>query len=432
MNDKLGKNKNQKKEQKRPGALVRMFGVLGNIIFVLMLLVMSALVFFLVQSKIAGNPPGVAGYQMLIVISGSMNPTFDTGSVVFVRPMDPKNLAAGDIITFKGSGGSDKLTTHRIVDVHTEDGLGFTTRGDANNVNDPNIVPARNVVGKVVLAIPYAGYLFNYVQTKEGYIALILIPGVLIIFTELYKLLKYARQVDKKESTGKKDKRLASGKHPEEAAAEIENEEDEAALPGGEEPAFVPYYAHKAGFTAGNYENADYPVSQVRDRRENEVKEVLEKEKIIAAVKKTAAVDELAFLNKAAVVDKTAVANEAAAVDEIAAVDKTDIIKEAVILKETAVVNEAVVIDEITVLDKIAALPAQSSEFTPVTSRKPYHGGNEEAREKIWRERAFAILSGLPVVVDENGEERVWKERAFAMLSGLAVVIDDSGKEEVS
>lgn len=184
------------KKKKSGNKISRFFSTLGNGFFVLVLLMMAVLSIFLIQSRISGGVPQVAGYQMYIVLSGSMSPEFDTGSLAFVKETDPLDIVVGDIITFRSQSGSDTLTTHRVVEVLREDGLSFVTRGDANNVNDPNPVPAENVVGTVTGSVPYVGYLMNFVQTRAGLILLIFVPGVLIILFELGKIIKYMKEGD--------------------------------------------------------------------------------------------------------------------------------------------------------------------------------------------------------------------------------------------
>jgi signal peptidase len=128
---------------------------------------------------------------MYVVISGSMKPTFDAGSLVFVREVDPRSIAVGDIITFKGADGGPILTTHRVVKINDGEQLSFITRGDANNVNDPNPVPAENVVGRVRAYIPYLGYLITFSQTKMGLVFMIFVPGGILIAYELYNIYTY-------------------------------------------------------------------------------------------------------------------------------------------------------------------------------------------------------------------------------------------------
>ncbi len=189
-----GPRSRAKRKKSSKSRFPRIFTIIGNIVFVILLLVMAALSFFLIQSRITGGVPEVAGYQMYIVLSGSMQPEFDTGSLAFVRETDPEELTTGDIITFRSPANPESLTTHRIVEVQDDDGLQFVTRGDANNINDPNPVPDENVVGRVTGSVPYVGYLMNFVQTSQGLILLIFVPGVLIIVFELGKIMKYLTQ----------------------------------------------------------------------------------------------------------------------------------------------------------------------------------------------------------------------------------------------
>lgn len=196
-----------RKKSKR-GRSGNILSVIGNVFFIFLLLMMATLSFFLIQSRISGGVPQVAGYQMYIVLSGSMSPEFDTGSLAFVKETDPLAIVVGDIITFRSQSGSDTLTTHRVVEVLREDGLSFVTRGDANNVNDPNPVPAENVVGTVTGSVPYVGYLMDFVQTRTGLILLIFVPGVLIILFELGKIVKYMTEGDG--TTKKKGKKKYS------------------------------------------------------------------------------------------------------------------------------------------------------------------------------------------------------------------------------
>ncbi|UNC93470.1 signal peptidase I [Candidatus Contubernalis alkaliaceticus] len=192
------KKKEGSKEKKGSGKFIRAAGFVGNIIFGSLLVVMAVLAFFLVQSKLQGGIPSVAGYQMYVALSGSMNPAFDTGSLVFIRETDPTGIAAGDIITFRGADSDAMLTTHRVVEVNNENGLTFTTRGDANNVNDPMPVPAERLVGRVHGSVPYMGYVMGFAQTRQGLIFLIFVPGFLVIAYELRNVYKYLGEIEHK------------------------------------------------------------------------------------------------------------------------------------------------------------------------------------------------------------------------------------------
>lgn len=188
---KTAKVKQKPSVEKQVRSSSNLFRVAGNIVTALLLIIMVGLSFFLIQSRISGGSPAVAGYQMYVVLSGSMTPAFNTGSLVFVKPAEPTAIVEGDIITFSSSGDATRLTTHRVVGMNRDDGLSFITRGDANNVNDPNPVPAENLVGRVTGSVPYIGYLFGFAQTRQGLIMLIFIPGLFLIIMELRRLFKY-------------------------------------------------------------------------------------------------------------------------------------------------------------------------------------------------------------------------------------------------
>ena len=175
------------------GAAVRL---LGNVVFGALLVLMGILAFFMIQSKIAGGVPTVFGNHLYIVLSGSMKPTFDTGSLAFIRPADPESIEVDDIITYENRGGGVP-TTHRVVEILAGEGFSFITRGDANNANDPNPVPAENIIGRVHGYVPYLGYLLGFAQTRQGLIFLVFIPGILIIFYEIRNIFKYMGETDK-------------------------------------------------------------------------------------------------------------------------------------------------------------------------------------------------------------------------------------------
>jgi len=190
----------------KPAESSKIIKIVGNALFGLVVFILAIMAFSVIQNRVSGGPPKVAGYYMFIVLSGSMSPTFDTGSLVFVKPAQPDEIEEQDIIAFRGLGDSQALTTHRVVGIDRSgpDGLEFTTRGDANDVNDPNPVPGRNLVGKVALAVPYLGYLLGFGQTKRGLLVLIIVPGALFIISEIHRLYINILKSNKQKSLEKK------------------------------------------------------------------------------------------------------------------------------------------------------------------------------------------------------------------------------------
>lgn len=120
--------------------------------------------------------PGVAGVSFLVVKSGSMEPAIKTGDLLLVTKPETANLKAGDIISYFNDGG--ELITHRIVKVENE---AFSTKGDANNVNDSSMVPADRIAGMYAARVPYLGYVFGYAKTKVGIVVCLIIPSLIIL-----------------------------------------------------------------------------------------------------------------------------------------------------------------------------------------------------------------------------------------------------------
>ena len=112
----------------------------------------------------------VVGLQVYTVLSGSMEPTYHVGSLLYVKSVDTSQLKAGDVITFMLD--EETLATHRIVEVvpDSEDPqtIRFRTKGDANDAEDGSLVHYKNVVGSPVFTIPKLGYFANYIQQPPG------------------------------------------------------------------------------------------------------------------------------------------------------------------------------------------------------------------------------------------------------------------------
>ncbi len=165
----------------------------GNTIVIFLLAIMVVPVFFSVSSKLSPDGmPKVADYKLMVVLSGSMSPVFKAGDVIVVSGAKKSDqYQKGDIITFKDPEDSRRIVTHRVTEVIRDgNGVSYRTKGDANNVADLKPVPAENVIGQQKWRIPYFGRLVEFAKTKKGLVWLILVPGILIIVSELRSIAK--------------------------------------------------------------------------------------------------------------------------------------------------------------------------------------------------------------------------------------------------
>ena len=127
------------------------------------------------------------GLQVFTVLSGSMEPTYHVGALIYVKKVDPMELEAGDVITFMLD--EDTVATHRIVDVVPDEEdpsvIRFRTKGDANDNVDGGLVHYKNVLGTPVFTIPMLGYLASYIQNPPGTYVAISAGAVLLLLVFL-------------------------------------------------------------------------------------------------------------------------------------------------------------------------------------------------------------------------------------------------------
>lgn len=134
----------------------------------------------------------LVGLQVYTVLSGSMEPTYHTGSLIYVREIDPATITPGQSITF--ALDENTIATHRVVAVLAEaDGLYFRTKGDANNAADGKLVHSANVRGTPIFTIPYLGYIANYIQHPPGTYIAISAGAVLLLLMLLQELISKDR-----------------------------------------------------------------------------------------------------------------------------------------------------------------------------------------------------------------------------------------------
>jgi signal peptidase I len=162
------------------------------------------MIFLVVSSKIAGGTPKVFGYELLTVLSGSMEPGIKTGSIIAMKPVeDPTNFKKGDVITFKPGDNPNMLITHRIIEVQkVYSSVQYITQGDNNNAKDPDPVTAGNVVGEYTgFTIPYVGKILSFIQSKTGAIYLLIVPGVLMILWSVISIWRAISRIESKKET---------------------------------------------------------------------------------------------------------------------------------------------------------------------------------------------------------------------------------------
>ncbi|TFE04017.1 signal peptidase I SipW [Jeotgalibacillus salarius] len=170
----------------------------SHLISLILFTVFVLILFIVVSARASGGEPEFLGYQLKTVLSGSMEPGIQTGSVIAVEKVnDAMSFEIGDVITYMED--EQRLTTHRITDViqngeHTM----FQTKGDNNEEVDANPVMAENVVAKYTgVTVPYIGYFLNTVNSKNGAFIFIGIGAFLLLYS-IFTIWRAIAQVDLK------------------------------------------------------------------------------------------------------------------------------------------------------------------------------------------------------------------------------------------
>lgn len=145
--------------------------------------ILSGIVLAVIAVYIAVALPMVIGYHPVVVLSGSMEPSYPVGSITYYRKCRFEEVNAGDAITFRAG---ESLVTHRVEEKN-ELSRTFTTKGDNNETKDMNPVSEAELVGKTApFAIPYLGYFVTYGKNM----AVIVPMGVVLVVSYLLDCLE--------------------------------------------------------------------------------------------------------------------------------------------------------------------------------------------------------------------------------------------------
>ena len=124
------------------------------------------------------------GRPVFVIQSGSMAPTIPVGAAVVVDPGGGALLRTGDVVAMRLPNAT--VFTHRVTRVIDQGGRTYVeTKGDANASVDPELTPIDQVIGRVALAIPFAGYAVALLSLPSGLLTVLLAALTLAVATWL-------------------------------------------------------------------------------------------------------------------------------------------------------------------------------------------------------------------------------------------------------
>ncbi|TFG33568.1 signal peptidase I [Candidatus Thorarchaeota archaeon] len=131
---------------------------------------------------------------LVVVESKSMIPSLDVGHLLVLQATAPDEIDLNDIIVFN-TDYHNKPIVHRVKEIQIIDGeYRYFTQGDNNTLRDEGYRVHEDIIGVVVFAIPYIGYVTLFLHQPYG------LPIVLAIFIALLVLPEFFFKDEKKEN----------------------------------------------------------------------------------------------------------------------------------------------------------------------------------------------------------------------------------------
>lgn len=186
--------------KEKTSASHKVLTILGSILCIILIPVLLINVTLIAKSYINKDEvPSIGGTFPLIVLTDSMYPHIESGDLIICHTIDASEVKEKDVISFfdPASNGTS-IVTHRVVEVINENGkISFRTRGDNNNTEDKQPVPAENLVGIYKSRIAGAGHIAMFMQSTAGLIICVVLPIVLLVAYDIIRRRLYEKNKQK-------------------------------------------------------------------------------------------------------------------------------------------------------------------------------------------------------------------------------------------
>lgn len=222
--------------QEKKSTTHKIMTIVGTILCVILTPILIMNLTLIAKSYINKDEvPSVGGYLPLIVLTDSMYPVIESGDLIICHTIEGEDVKMDDIISFfDPAGNGTSIVTHRVIEIVEEEGqLMFRTRGDNNNTEDKDLVPAENLVGIYRSRIDGAGNVAMFMQSTTGLIICVVLPIILLVAYDIIRRRIYEKNkqgdtdalLAELEALRAEKAKLAEQKEAEEAEAEETSEE---------------------------------------------------------------------------------------------------------------------------------------------------------------------------------------------------------------
>lgn len=169
----------------------------GSIIKKLFLIAVILVICSIVIAMSQGSHPKFFGYQVLRVLTSSMQPAISENTCIIIKEVPEESLKEGDIITFVSENSEiyGYYNTHRIHEIREENGeKQYITKGDANDADDAEPVSFSQITGVYVGELPggqVIGKIFVTLSDSKVYFLVVMLPLGLCLLSYLWQIIGF-------------------------------------------------------------------------------------------------------------------------------------------------------------------------------------------------------------------------------------------------
>lgn len=174
--------------------------VIGTVMCIILIPILIINVTLIIKSYTNKDEvPSVGGLLPMIVLTDSMSPEIESGDLIISHTIEPEDVKEGDVILFfDPASKGNSVVTHRVIEIVEEEGeLFFRTKGDNNNTEDRELVPAENLIAIYKSRINGAGNVAMFMQTTTGLIVCVVLPIVLLLAYDFIRRHMYEKKRQK-------------------------------------------------------------------------------------------------------------------------------------------------------------------------------------------------------------------------------------------
>lgn len=162
--------------------------IIASVVIIILAISSPFLVYWILQMTLNTSSP------MTVVISGSMEPTYHKGDLLFLYGEDPANIEVNDVIVFQSKYSSEPVV-HRVIDKRYNGEYQFITKGDANTFNDSSFLydgwlSEDKIIGKVVGWVPFIGWVKIILTEGSLLLPLIFLIIIVLIISVMWDFVK--------------------------------------------------------------------------------------------------------------------------------------------------------------------------------------------------------------------------------------------------